>query len=402
MVGIEPFGVEEWSYEYENDATYNIAETCAASVSLTDLAALSDDKSISSVPLSLDRKLTYGAIRGSALLRNNIAEFYLTKESTPLSPDNILVTAGAIHANFLALYSLVGPGDHVVCVYPTYQQLYSVPASLGAEVSLWKLRPENKFVPDIQDLRKLLKPNTKLIILNNPNNPTGSTTPRTVLADVVELAAANNITILSDEVYRPLFHSLPAEDPVPPPSILSFNYPKTIATGSLSKAYSLAGIRVGWIASRNSAFIQSCASARDYTTISVSQIDDQVATFATSKAVVTNLLDRNLQLAKQNLEILTDFVDNMGEICSWARPTAGTTAFIKFIVNGEPIDDESFSRDVLKATGVFFCPGRYCFGNGEDFGGFVRIGYACETQVLTEGLSRLRQYVQQLQQSLPA
>lgn len=147
--------------KYETLAKYNIAETCCASISINDLKELSDDKT--SDPLSLSTKLTYGAIRGSKQLRELLANLH--SDETPLSPDNVLITAGAIQANFLLLYTLVGPGDHVICHYPTYQQLYSVPASVGAEVSLWKAKEENGWDVDIEELKALIRPNTKLIIL---------------------------------------------------------------------------------------------------------------------------------------------------------------------------------------------------------------------------------------------
>jgi len=148
----------------------NIAETCAASISIDDLVALCEDPDIPP-PLQTSKKLTYGSIRGSDALRGRLAALYSARVASPLSPNNILITPGAIAANFLLLYTLIGPGDHVVCVHPTYQQLYAVPESLGAEVSLWKLKKEKKYIPDVEELESLVKENTKMIIINNPNNP---------------------------------------------------------------------------------------------------------------------------------------------------------------------------------------------------------------------------------------
>ena len=151
---------------HETTAKYNIAETCCASLSIDDLRSLSDDKITN--PVSTATKLTYGAIRGSKKLRSSIGSLYPRAGNSDagfLLPDNVLVTAGGIQANFLALYTLVSPGDHVICHYPTYQQLYSVPESLGAEVSLWKARKADGWRLDTQELRALIKPNTKLIIV---------------------------------------------------------------------------------------------------------------------------------------------------------------------------------------------------------------------------------------------
>ncbi|KAK5663783.1 hypothetical protein OQA88_4215 [Cercophora sp. LCS_1] len=159
MVKIQPFEVEQWMDKYETTpGVLNIAETCAASISIDDLQSLCDDAKAPS-PLSLSTKLAYGAIRGSGKLRENVANLY---QGASLSPTNILITQGAIAANYLLFYTLIGPGDHVICVYPTYQQLYSVPESFGAEVSLWKLKQERNYIPDVSELQGLVKPNTKV------------------------------------------------------------------------------------------------------------------------------------------------------------------------------------------------------------------------------------------------
>ncbi|TAQ91158.1 hypothetical protein B7494_g522 [Chlorociboria aeruginascens] len=392
MVKIEPFDVEQWMDKYElTPGVLNIAETCAASISIDELKALCED-SYAPPPLSTSTKLTYGPIRGSDDLRKRLASLYSARVSAPLPPSNILITPGAIAANFLLLYSLIGPGDHVVCVYPTYQQLYAVPQSLGAEVSLWKLKKEKNYLPDLEDLKGLVKENTKMIIINNPNNPTGATIPKSGLQKLVEFAQGRNIIILSDEVYRPLFHGISPMDEDFPPSILSFKYAKTIATGSMSKAYSLAGIRIGWVASRDPSIIEAIAAARDYTTISVSQLDDQVAAYALSASVIHGLLKRNIQLAKTNLELLENFVNQNSSVCSWVKPTGGTTAFIRFESKGQPIDDAQFCIDVIEETKVMFLPGSKCFG--PEFKGFVRIGFVCQTSVLQEALEKLGPYIQ--------
>lgn len=372
----------------------NVAETCAASISIDDLVELCEDKHVEP-PLKTSMKLTYGPIRGSDAIRQRLADLYSVRVATPLPAENVLITPGAIAANFLTFYTLLGPGDHVICVYPTYQQLYSVPESLGAEVSLWKLKKENKYVPDLADLDTLIKENTKMIIVNNPNNPTGVTIPRSVLAGLVDKARERNIIVLSDEVYRPLFHGIsPMEDEYPP-SLISMGYEKTIVTSSMSKAYALAGIRVGWTASRDSSIIERLASARDYTTISVSQVDDRIASYALSTSVIHALLGRNIKLAKTNLALMEAFVNKHSEICSWVKPTAGTTAFIKLEKDRKPVDDVKLCLDLLEKTKVMVVPGSRCFGHDKDFHGFVRFGYVCETEVLKEGLARLENYMKE-------
>ena len=169
-------------------------------------------------------------------------------------------------------------------------------------------------------------------------------------------------------------------------------YSKTIVTGSMSKAYSLAGIRLGWIASRDASIIEAVAAAREYTTLSVSQLDDQVAAYALSGSVLHALLGRNIKLAKTNLALLDAFICAHSSTCSWVKPIGGTTAFVKFEKNGVAIDDVQFCINVIEETKVMFLPGSKCFG--QEFRGYVRIGYVCETEVLQEALKKLGTFLQ--------
>lgn len=214
------------------------------------------------------------------------------------------------------------------------------------------------------------------------------------MQETVNIARQHQIIIHCDEVYRPLFHSLSPEEPENPPSILDFGYEKTISTSSMSKAFSLAGIRLGWIASRSSEIIEACASARDYTLISVSQLDDSVATHALSPACIDNLLKRNNELARQNLKDVEKFVRDYQGTATWVRPRAGTTAFIKFMKDGVPVDDVAFCKHLYEKNGTMLAPGSQCFGEGNDFKGFVRIGYVPERQVLLDGLEALRAFME--------
>jgi aspartate/methionine/tyrosine aminotransferase len=379
---------------HETTAKYNIAETCAASISIDDLLNLAENqRKVSLVPSS--SKLTYGTIRGSDALRANLAGLYSARAMSPMSKDHILVTPGAIAANFLVLYALISPGDHVICHYPTYEQLYKVPASLGADVSLWKANPSNKWQLDVEELKGMIKPSTKMIILNNPNNPTGAIISKSTLDSIMSIAREGGIIVMSDEVYRPLFHSIGPMDEDFPPSAINMGYDKVVVTGSLSKAYSLAGIRTGWIACKNKTVIEACAGARHYTTISVSMLDQAVAAEALSENCIHALLGRNIQLAKTNLAILDKFIEDHRWACSWVKPVAGTTAFVKFAKMGKAIDDESFCETLQEKTGVLFCPGSKCFGASNDWKGHIRIGFCCETAVLEQGLAALRTFMEE-------
>ncbi|KAF4549687.1 Aminotransferase class I and II-like protein 3 [Elsinoe fawcettii] len=397
MVKLPPFHVEQWMDEYETKAKYNIAETCCASISVNDLASLSESKPDKIVDLST--ALTYGEIRGATALRDNLARLYSSKVGTPLPSDNIIIQPGAISANFLVFDALVGTGDHVICHFPTYQALYDVPKSLGAEVDLWKADPDNGWKIDIEVFKKLIKPNTKLLVLNNPQNPTGAIIPKAQLEEIVAVAEEHNIIIMSDEVYRPLFHGITPMDADFPPSILSMGYKNTIATGSLSKAYSLAGIRCGWIASRNRDIIEEVAKARDYTTISVSILDQQVAAFALSPETIHSLLSRNIQLAKTNLEMLEKFIIKHDEFCSWLKPVAGTTAFVKFERDGKPVDAVELCKRLMDKTGVMLVPGDRTFG--DEFKGYVRVGYVNHTETLKDGLEQMRVFMRKEYDDVP-
>jgi aspartate/methionine/tyrosine aminotransferase len=175
-----------------------------------------------------------------------------------------------------------------------------------------------------------------------------------------------------------------------------------VATGSVSKAYSLAGLRVGWVASRDKSIVESIADARDYTTISVGQIDEAVASFALAPDCIHNLLKRNIDLARTNLAILEKFIDSHRWACDWVKPQAGTTAFVRFNKMGKPIDDVAFCEMVQERTGVMFVPGSLCFGGGEDFKGYVRIGFVNETEVLEQGLIALRDFMEDGYEDVPS
>lgn len=187
---------------HEPHAKYNIAESCAASISLDDLRELSEDRS--SEILASSTKLTYGAIRGSEKLRTNLANRYSAKK--PFQADNILITPGAIAANLTVFYGLIEKGDHVICHYPTYQQLYDIPKRLGAEVDFWRAEGSKKWQLDIKELKSLIQPNTRMIIINNPHNPSGAIIPKSTLDLLIEVAEEHQLMIMADEVYRPLFH----------------------------------------------------------------------------------------------------------------------------------------------------------------------------------------------------
>lgn len=366
-MNISPFKVEEWMNAYETQATINIAETCVNSVSLDELFALTGENKQAFLNAFCQRRLTYGDIVGKPELREGICDLFKT-----LRPDEVATTHGAAGANHLAMYALIRPGDHVVCVLPTYQQLYSIPQSFGAQVDLLPLREENGFLPDLDELRSLIKPNTRLICLNNPNNPTGALMDQPMLEAIVAMAREVGAYVLCDEVYRHL-----TQTDVWSASIVDL-YEKGISIGSMSKVFSLAGLRLGWVASHDADFINACLSRRDYSLISCGMFDEAVASLALRHSHA--LLARNRGIVRDNLAILTDLVEKEKRV-HFVRPQAGTTALLFY---DSPMPSYVFCEKLLAQTGALLTPGA-CF----ELEGCARIGYACDGNELKAGLAAI-------------
>jgi len=365
---IAAFKVEEWMNEYEIDAEYNIAETCVESLTVEELLNFSDDPAARLEEIK-KMQLTYGDIKGSAAFKKGVSSLYET-----VDPQNILPSHGAIGANFLLLYSLVESGDQVVSVFPTYQQLYSIPESFGAEVKKLDLKYEDGFLPDLEKLRSLVTDKTKLIAINNPNNPSGVVMKREILEGIVEIAKAADAYILADEVYR----GFDLEEEIP--SIADL-YEKGISVGSMSKVFSLAGLRMGWIAGPKEV-IELCQLHRDYTTISNSMISDYLSVIALENK--EQILKRNLAKVRKQLQILDDWVQNE-DLIEYVKPNGGTTAFLKYKLD---LDSESFAKRLYEEKGVLVVPG-IAFGRDK----FMRIGFAGKEEELRAGLALLKEFL---------
>ncbi len=368
---IKKFKVEQWMDQYENNALYNIAETCVDSLSLAELFSLIGDEQETWRKNVLEEKLTYGYIQGLPAYKEGISHLYKT-----IAPEHVISTHGAIGANHLLFYSLIQPTDQVISVQPTYQQLYSIPESFGAKVDLLPLRPENSFLPDLNELQTLIHENTKLICLNNPNNPSGALMPEEMLWDIIEMADKVNAYILCDEVYRGLNQQEHETNS------MADMYTRGISVGSMSKVFSLAGLRLGWIATKDQEVIANCLQHRDYTMISCSMLDEMVAALALQHADV--ILRRNTFLVQQNLALLDAWVNQQPHI-SYIKPQAGTTALLYYDFD---IPSQEFCTALYHKTSVLLTPGS-CF----ELEHCVRIGYACATEVLYKGLAQLGEYL---------
>ncbi len=371
---IKPFAVEEWMNAYETGARYNIAETCVDSVSVDELFELSDEDKEAFLSEFCARRLTYGDIEGSDELRSGIASLYRSAR-----PEEIVTTHGAAGANHHVFCSLVSSGDHVVSIMPTYQQLYSIPMSIGAKVDIMHLRQENGYLPDLRELEGLVTDDTRLICINNPNNPTGALMSKELLSEIIRIARDADAYILSDEVYRHL-----TQEDSWCESVADL-YEKGISVGSMSKVFSLAGIRMGWIFTHDEKARRAFMSHRDYDLISCGMFDDAIASIALRHKEA--LLERNRGIVRRNLAILDKWIGENGHF-RYTRPQAGTTALIYYDFD---IPSYDFCRRLYDETGSFVTPGD-CF---EEPGSF-RIGYGSDTETLKEGLRAITSLAERL------
>ena len=372
---IKPFAVEQWMNAHETTATWNTAETCVDSLRVEELLALTGDGDAVLRRL-LATKLTYGHITGSPELRAAIAALYGER----IGPDDVITTNGAIGANFLVHFALVEPGDSVVCVRPTYQQLFSVPEALGAQVRLLSLREEDGYLPDVDELRRLVDDSTRLIVLNNPNNPTGALIDEPQLREIVAVARARGAWLHCDEVYRMLEHAPGSTAP----SVADL-YERGVSTGSMSKSYSLAGLRTGWLAGPPD-LIERCLEVRDYTTISCGVLDDALALLALEH--LDELLDRNLGIVRGNLAVVDEWLAGEPQL-HHVRPRAGTTTLIHY---EHPVPSMDLCQALFDFNGAFVMPGA-AFDEEHSF----RLGYACARGVLEGGLAAISAYLRTLE-----
>ena len=368
---IDIFKVEEWMNEYEKYSRFDLGNTTVKNLSLDELFKLSNTDKKEFLDNLCTKKLGYGDIKGCPDLKNGISKLYKT-----IKPENIIPTIGAAGANHLVFYSLVEPEDRVISVIPTYQQLYSIPDSFGAEVKLLHLKKENNFLPDLKELKSLITQNTKLICINNPNNPTGALMNQALLQEIADIAQSINAYILSDEVYRGLNTT---EDYTPSMADL---YEKGISVCSMSKIFSLAGARLGWLASKDENVIDLCLHHREYNMISCSILDEAISALALKNA--QKITDRNKKIIKDCLEVLDDWVNKQPHFY-YTKPAAGTTALMYYDFN---MDSKHLCDRLAKEKGVFLTPG-FCFEEKKCF----RIGYCKSKEELEKGLEKISEFV---------
>jgi aspartate/methionine/tyrosine aminotransferase len=366
---IETFALERWMTTYETRVKYDIAESGIFPMTVNDLLSFEPPEDRGAI---LDRllnlRLGYSEAPGTLELRQSLAETYQNCE-----PDNILVTTGAIEANFLLFNVLLNAGDHVIAPYPAYQQLYSVPRAIGCEVSLWKVGPDTGCRYDIDELERLVTGRTRLIVVNTPHNPTGATLSADELRRVYDLAESVGALVMCDEAYRWL--TVPGGPSLAPPI---FNLGASgISVGTVSKPFGLPGLRIGWIATRKDTVAQ-CWGMRDYVSLSPGKLNDALAILAIKHR--DKIIERNNGIICANLAAANAWIARHSKILSWQPPRAGLLALLRYQMD---IPSLELANKLAEQYSVMLAPGS-AFG----YENHLRIGIGQDPAVFAAGLAQ--------------
>lgn len=352
------FKVEQWMNDYENDAIYNMTDTCVKALTLQELLDLED---FDFNELTLD----YGQITGDVELKKEILSLY---ERGTI--DNITTAQGCLQANELVMNTLLEKGDEVICVVPGYQQFVDIPKSIGCKVNLIEL-DERDWRIDVEKFKRMLNASTKMIILNNPSNPTGTEYSKDFMNLLIEACKPYGTYILCDEVYRGLNQEVSISD----------IYENGISTSSLSKVFSLAGLRLGWIKA-NEYVIHQINVRRDYSMISTGPLVDKLGRIALKHK--DELVLRAKSIISSNKNIVREWLkENPRFDC--VLPNGGTVCFLKYYFD---LKSETFAKLLLAEKGVFFVPGS-CF----DKEYYFRLGLAQDSKQFKAGLDELSNFV---------
>lgn len=370
---IRTFLVERWMSTYENDIRLNLAESSIKQLTLDELLCLAEEDGDTTVRERMNRVvLTYDETRGTRELREAIAAHH-----RGATAENVLVTNGAIEANYLLFNTLVRPGDTVIVMFPAYQQLYSVAEAIGATIKRWAIKPENGYQPDLADLDALIDERTRLIVINTPHNPTGAVLAEEQVRAISERAERVGALVLSDESYQGL--SLDERQLCPPAYSIS---DRMISVGTVSKNLGLAGLRIGWIVADED-LVRRCWAYRDYTSISSGRLSDWLATIAVRHR--GKLLERACEIARRNFALADAFMRAHTQYFDYIPPRAGLLMFPRLKVDADSV---TFCRDLIREQGVLLVPGQAFEREGH-----FRMGYGDDTALLEEGLEKFDRYL---------
>jgi aspartate/methionine/tyrosine aminotransferase len=332
------FRLEVYMGKWEFAAAHHLTASDAESLTIDELLALGGGEAGEAFGRL---GLGYVDTWGGAELREAVAGTY-----ERCGPEDVLTFAGAEEAMFWALRELVGPGDHAVVTVPNYQSMESLPLATGAEVTGLALDPAQDWALDLDALRRALRPNTRLVAVNFPNNPTGAVAEAAAFRDLAALCDAEGIRLFSDEVYRGL--ELDEADRLPQAADLS---PSAISLNVMSKAYGLPGLRIGWLACRDHALLERLERRKHYTSICNAGPSEFLATIALRAA--DQVVGRNRGIVAANRPVFDAFFERHGDLFEWAPPRGGCVTFPRYLgVDGV----EEFCRRAVEEAGVVLLP----------------------------------------------
>jgi aspartate/methionine/tyrosine aminotransferase len=368
-VRLPDFALERYFARWEFAARYLLCASDVQPYPMVDLLALADDETRERWDTL---QLGYTESTGHPLLRAEIASLY-----DGIAPDEVLTFDGAEEAVFCLLNVMIGPGDHAIVTWPGYQSLFEVARGTSAEVTLHELHESEGWGLDVNRLRRQVTPATRLIVVNLPHNPTGMLPDRATYRELGALAEDAGAWLLVDEVYRGL--ELDEDDRLPAGADASG---RGISLGVMSKAYALAGLRIGWLATHDRELLARIAAFKDYTTICSSAPSEILAIMALRAR--TAVLARSRRIVADNLGRLDGFFDDWADRFSWVRPRAGSIGFPRLTVPGVRIDD--WAAGLVETEGVLLLPASQ-FGHP---GNHFRLGFGRTD--LPEALGRLEAY----------
>ena len=365
---IKPFLLERFFAKYEFSAPYLLSCSDCEALTLKELLSMADDNSLG---YWNKLKLNYTESQGHPVLREEISKLYNT-----ITPDNIL-TIVPEEGILIAMNSILEKNDHVITTFPGYQSLYEIANSLDCEVSKWMPKYENGFSFDIADFKNQLRENTKLIVINFPHNPTGALIDEDVLKEILTIAKQRNIIVFSDEMYR--FLEYDPSNRLPSACDL---YENAVSLFGMSKSFALPGLRIGWLTTKNKKLLDKFKVYRDYTTICSSATSEILALIGLRSK--ETILERNLNLIKNNLNLLDLFFEEFKHLFEWTKPKAGPIAFPKLKIK-MPV--EEFCYKLVEENGVMLLPSAVYEYESNNF----RIGFARKN--MNEALEKLKECI---------
>lgn len=366
---IDAFKLERYFARHEFAVPHNLAASDCEPLSLAELLDMADDESLE---MWESLRLGYTETSGSEQLRKEIAGLY-----QQIEPAQLLVCA-PVEGIFISMNAMLEKGDHVICCSPEYQALHEVARSIGCEVDLWETDEKQGWRFDPRWLERHVRPDTRLIVVNWPHNPTGALASLTDLERTVEIASRSSAYLFSDEMYRSL--ELEPGDLLPAASDV---YERAVSLSGMSKAYGMAGARIGWLATRDSDLLERIRTFKDYTTICSSAPSEVLSMMALRAG--GSILEANLSRIRSNLDALDEFFERHEEVFYWNRPGAGTVGFPRLMASGGA---DEFCRRALEDAGVLLLPASaFDFGQSHVRFGFGRSGLESALEALEAHLA---------------